>query len=193
MTRLEDVAKQVIEAGAPALGTALFGPLGGIAGTVLARTLGAKDKSPQSIAEAIVNTPPAELKEKLHVAEEEYKEVQLSALELQKLGVSEVNQTMRLEAELNAKTPDKWWGKWRTWMANALVVECFFWPPLIAFAVFYGYTQELLLLSGMVMLWWTLRFGMLGVQVATGSTERKAAMGVNPAGLIQSAVRAIKG
>lgn len=48
-----DLAKQVIGLGAPILGTALGGPLGGAAGRILAQAVGATEVTPEAVAKAL--------------------------------------------------------------------------------------------------------------------------------------------
>lgn len=51
---------QLIKLGAPILGTAIGGPLGGAVGTVLAQTFGAADETPEAISAAVQADPQAE-------------------------------------------------------------------------------------------------------------------------------------
>lgn len=50
---------QLIKLGAPILGTAIGGPLGGAVGTVLAQTFGAADETPEAISAAVQADPQA--------------------------------------------------------------------------------------------------------------------------------------
>lgn len=50
---------QLIKLGAPILGTAIGGPLGGAVGSVLAQTFGAADETPEAISTAVQADPQA--------------------------------------------------------------------------------------------------------------------------------------
>ncbi len=81
---------------APALGAALGGPFGAIAGSVMATTFGV-DPSPDSVAEVLKNNK--ESKEKLMELEYEYKKtVVTSEKDIENKYLDEVNNTMRHEA-----------------------------------------------------------------------------------------------
>lgn len=51
-----DLAKQVIGLGAPILGTALGGPLGGAAGRILAEAVGATEPTPEAVGKALATS-----------------------------------------------------------------------------------------------------------------------------------------
>ena len=51
-----DLAKQVIGLGAPILGAALGGPLGGAAGRILAEAVGATDATPEAVGKALTTS-----------------------------------------------------------------------------------------------------------------------------------------
>ncbi|HAO40293.1 MAG TPA: hypothetical protein DCR53_06975, partial [Afipia sp.] len=52
------LAKQVIGLGAPILGTALGGPLGGAAGRILAEVVGASEPTPEAVGKALPSCGP---------------------------------------------------------------------------------------------------------------------------------------
>lgn len=56
-----DQVKQFLAAVAPELGTALGGPLGGYAGSLVARALGAKSNKPEDLAVAVQNATPDQI------------------------------------------------------------------------------------------------------------------------------------
>jgi phage tail tape-measure protein len=58
-----DLAKQVIGLGAPLLGTALGGPLGGAAGEILAKALGSEAPTPAAVQASMPSADPAKLAE----------------------------------------------------------------------------------------------------------------------------------
>lgn len=69
---LSDQVRQIIEVVAPTLGTALAGPLGGVAGTFIANKLGAKPNDTQAIESAVMSGSP-DVMLKLKQADNEFK------------------------------------------------------------------------------------------------------------------------
>lgn len=185
-----DLAKQIIGLGAPVIGAALGGPLGGAAGQILAKTLGAPSAEPEVIQSTIQTMPAEDVRAAVATAESQWQ------TELAKLGavqVSEVNQTMRAEIAAAAARPDGWWGNWRTQLAQTLVLETFVWPAVIVYAIVFSPTASSALFQagGLIMTWWGARFGVLGVHVWTGSAERRTAITGETGGVIGAVVKAI--
>jgi hypothetical protein len=179
----KDVAGKVIAAGAPVIGGALFGPLGGMAGQVLAGALGA-EPTPQAVARKIADAPPAEVEaaEKKALAELEamarVAEAELSARSAVAIaGVEQVNATIRATAG-----GDGLLGKWRGVHAWELTAECPLWFALFAYCLVFDPSalNALVAASGLVSVYIGARFGVLGVHVWQGSNERQAATRVLP-------------
>lgn len=188
---LLDLGKKLVALGAPVIGAALGGPLGGAAAKVLADAIGAPSEAPDVIAKTIEATPAPVVQEKVSQAESQWAEAVKANAELAKVQVQEVNKTMRAEL---AATPNGWWGRWREWLAIVLVAECVLWPILIAFCIVTGRVDGLVLLSALIMTWWAARFGAIGVHVWTGSHERRTAMtGQTSDSAIAAAIKAITG
>lgn len=96
-----DVIKSVL----PWIGTALGGPLGGVAAEAVGKVLGMKDSTVENIKATLSGMPPEELvKLKLAELEVQLKMQELGVksvfdlAELEVKSLSEVNQTMRVEA-----------------------------------------------------------------------------------------------
>lgn len=182
-----DLAETLARVGLPTLGTAIGGPLGGVIGKAVADALGT-DATPEAVNEA-VTADPAAASVALAPVEAEIAKAQ-SAVGVEQ--VKQVNETMRAEIATLAATPDKWWGTWRTQLAQMLVFECPVWVGLIVWSIASGHANDLMNLSGLIMTWWAARFGVLGVHVYTGSQERRMAMnGELPPGIIKQIVGAI--
>ena len=88
-----DLAKQVISLGAPLLGTALGGPLGGVAGEILAKAVGSVTLTPSAVQTAWPAVDPAKLAE----AEARWIELIRAEAETQRVAISETQQTIRAE------------------------------------------------------------------------------------------------
>jgi hypothetical protein len=100
---------------APLLGTVIGGPGGAAVGSLVANVLKVKDE-PESIAKALESVTPNQRAELIKLQEDNRHE--LAKLTLQKAvsdnerdakTISEVNQSIRVEAQ----QPDTWAGKWR--------------------------------------------------------------------------------
>jgi hypothetical protein len=189
-----DLAKQVIGLGAPILGTALGGPLGGAAGKILAEALGAAEATPAAINEVLTkaqtdSTAAAEAASAAHAAEDNW----LAALaDAGKAQVGEVGQTMR--AEIASNDPLQRW--WRPFYALELTLfECPAFAVVLGRGLWDGKPQiieGLATLSGLIMTYMAARFAVLGVYVTGRSKEKKAALsGEAVPSLVGEVVKAI--
>jgi hypothetical protein len=192
-----DIAGPIAAAGAPTLGKILGdllpipggSILGEWAGKAVAEALGV-EPTPEAVAEAVATKPAPEVAAALAPLESEAIVKWRAQAEVGKAQVEAVNETMQAEA----KRADGWWGQWRTQLAQMLVLECPVWVGLIVGCIWFGKVTELVSLQGLIMTWWGARFGVLGVHVWTGSTERRTAMTGQPvAGAIAGVVKAIRG
>ena len=170
----KDLAAKVIGLGAPALGQALGGPLGGAAGKILAEALGA-DAQPSAVDDALSRTDPVASA----VAESAARQAEAQWLamlaEVARVQVTQVAQTMRAEASSN--DPLQRW--WRPLYALELTLfECPGFAVALFHAVWSGEPQTvngLVNLSGLIMAYMAARFGVLGVYVSGRSREKQAA------------------
>src|SRR4051812_24082178 len=103
----KDVAAKVVSLGAPMLGTALGGPLGGMAGKVLADAFGAAAATPEAV-HAAISDKAADLKLAAEAAQKAESEWVSAVAESGKQQVSEVGETMRAEAA-SEDVLQRWW------------------------------------------------------------------------------------
>jgi hypothetical protein len=169
----KDLAQTVIGLGAPMLGTALGGPLGGLAGKILADAIGASSATPSAVNDAIAErgANSAFAMEAALKAESEWHGA-LAAIG--KAQVAEIGQTQR--AEIASGDPLQRW--WRPLYALELsLIECPAFALVLLHAIWTGHDagiNGLANLSGLLMTYFGARFGVLGVYVS-GRTREKAA------------------
>lgn len=192
---------ELIKAGAPVIGTAILGPMGGtiggILGDIVARSLGVEN-TPDAIDNAIKTMPPDQLAAKLSAAESEavarysfLTEQAKAQADVAKVQVEAVNETIRAEASAN----NGWWGNWRILLAWTLVMETIMWPPVMVYCIVFAPASltAFVAASGVIMAWWGARFGVLGVHVWTGSNERQAIVTGEAPSVVKTIAKAIKG
>jgi len=182
-----DLAKQVIALGAPLLGTALGGPLGGAAGQILATALGSATATPGAVQTALPGADPAKLAE----AEVRWIETIRTEAETQRTAISETQQTMRAEIASN-DVVQRWW---RPVYAFELTFECAALWTVLVHEFWTGDIQTINALVGATALfvtYWGFRFGVLGVYIS-GRTREKvcAATGQDAPGALEKLVRAV--
>jgi Holin of 3TMs, for gene-transfer release len=162
-----ELAKQVIALGAPMLGTALGGPLGGAAGRILAEVVGAASVTPEAVGKALPTCGP----DKIAQAESNWAEAIRAEAEAQRGAIAETQATIR--AELISEDPLQRW--WRPLYAFELTLECAaLWAVLVhEFWVGNMTTINALIgATGLLVSYWGFRFGVLGVYVS-GRTREK--------------------
>jgi hypothetical protein len=173
-----DLAKQVIGLGAPVLGTALGGPLGGLAGKILADALGATAPTPAAVSDAIAKaqadpSAAAQAADAARAAEANW----LAALaEAGKAEVAEVGQTMRAEAA-SGDPLQRWWRP--LYALELTLLECPGFAVVLGHGLWNGKVEiinGLANLSGLIMTYMAARFGVLGVYVSGRSREKQAAL-----------------
>src|SRR6476659_10606933 len=103
----KDVAANVCSLGAPMLGSALGGPLGGMAGKVLADAFGAAASTPEAV-HAAISDKAADLKLAADAAQKAESEWMYALAQIGKQQVSEIGETMRAEA-MSEDTLQRWW------------------------------------------------------------------------------------
>ena len=169
----KDVASKVIGLGAPLLGEALGGPLGGAAGKILADALGS-DPTPSSVDVALSKTDPVAAAVAASAARQAEAEWLTKLAETGEAQVHEVNQTMRAEVSSDNRLQSLW----RPLYALELIAECSGFAVALGHALWHGEPQTVngfANLSGLIMAYMAARFGVLGVYVSGRSREKQAA------------------
>lgn len=182
-----DIAKQVIGLGAPILGTALGGPLGGAAGRILAEAVGATDVTPEAVGKALATGGAGQIVQ----AENTWAEAVRAEADAVRGSVAETQATIR--AELGSE--DMLQRLWRPLYALELTLEC---GALWTVLVHEFWTGDMTAINaligatGLLVSYWGFRFGVLGVYMS-GRTREKvcAATGRNDPGLLGKLVKAV--
>jgi hypothetical protein len=182
-----DLAKQVIGLGAPILGTALGGPLGGAAGRILAEAVGATEPTPGAVGKALATSGTGQIAQ----AENTWAEAVRAEAEAVRGSVAETQATIR--AELDSE--DLLQRLWRPLYALELTLEC---GALWAVLVHEFWTGDMTAINaligatGLLVSYWGFRFGVLGVYMS-GRTREKvcAATGQNDPGLLGKLVKTV--
>ena len=162
-----DIAKQVIGLGAPILGTALGGPLGGAAGKILAEVIGATDTTPEAVGKALATSSADQIAQ----AENAWAEALRAEADAAGRSVAETQATIR--AELASEDALQRW--WRPLYAFELTFECAaLWIVLVHefWTGDMGAINALIGATGLLVAYWGFRFGVLGVYVS-GRTREK--------------------
>jgi len=182
-----DLGKQVITLGAPMLGTALGGPLGGVAGEILAKAVGSVTPTPAAVQSALPSADPARLVE----AEAQWARMILAEAETQRIAIAETQQTIR--AEIASEDAVQRW--WRPFYAGELTLECAVLWLVLIHEFWTGDIQTINALieaTTLLVAYWGFRFGVLGVYIS-GRTREKvcAATGQDAPGVIEKLVKAV--
>jgi hypothetical protein len=162
-----ELARQVIALGAPMLGAALGGPLGGAAGRILAEVVGAANATPEAVGKVLPTCSP----DKIAQAESNWAEMIRAEAEAQRGAIAETQATIR--AELISEDPLQRW--WRPLYAFELTLECAaLWAVLVHefWAGNMTIINALIGATGLLVSYWGFRFGVLGVYVS-GRTREK--------------------
>lgn len=184
-----DIAKQVIGLGAPILGTALGGPLGGAAGRILAEVVGASDATPEAVGKALATTSADQIAQ----AENTWAEAIHAEAEAARGSVTETQATIRAEL-ISEDALQRWW---RPLYAFELTFEC---AALWIVLVHEFWTGDMTAINalvgatGLLVSYWGFRFGVLGVYVS-GRTREKVcvATGQDAPGVLDKLVKAVTG
>ena len=173
----DDLAKHVIGLGAPLLGAALGGPLGGAAGKILAEALGASEPTPQAVGNLLnrVQADPAAAAQAAEAARAADAPWQAALAEIGKAQVTEVAATQRAEI-----ASGDWLQRcWRPLYALELsLIECPAFALTLLHALWLGHEPGIngfAALSGLLMTYFGARFGVLGVYVSGRTREKQAA------------------
>ncbi|MDO8981381.1 MAG: 3TM-type holin [Afipia sp.] len=165
-----DIAKQVIGLGAPILGTALGGPLGGAAGRILAEVVGASDATPEAVGRALTTSSADQITQ----AENVWAEAVRAEAEAVRSSVAETQATIR--AELSSE--DLLQRLWRPLYALELTFEC---AALWVVLVHEFWTGDMTAINaligatGLLVSYWGFRFGVLGVYMSGRTREKVCA------------------
>ena len=182
-----DLGKQVIALGAPMLGTALGGPLGGVAGEILAKAVGSLDLTPAAVQSALPAADPGKLAE----AEAQWAEMIRAEAETQRTAIAETQATIR--AEIASDDAVQRW--WRPLYAFELTFECAALWIVLVHEFWTGDIQTINALIGATALlvsYWGFRFGVLGVYVSGRTREKVSAVtGQDAPGAIDRLVKAV--
>lgn len=166
-----DVARQVIARGAPVLGAALGGPLGGAAGAILAEALGGTSSNPNDLHDAI-NTPTVPVPDVAFAqAEERWIDLLRAQAEEARIAFEQSHETIRQEI-LSGDALQRWW---RPVYAFELTLECaLLWSAIVRGLWLGDVTALNAMIGGTALLvaYWAFRFGVLGVYVH-GRTQEK--------------------
>lgn len=187
----KDVAAKVVSLGAPMLGTALGGPLGGMAGKVLADAFGAAAATPEAV-HAAISDKAENLKLAAEAAQKAENEWMSALAEIGKQQVSEVGETMRAEAA-SEDVLQRWWRP--LYALELSLIECPAFALTVLHALWSGHDvgiNGLANLSGLLMTYFGARFGVLGVYVSGRTREKQAAItGEDAPSIIGTVVKAV--
>jgi hypothetical protein len=173
------IAKKVIGLGAPIIGRALGGPLGGMAGDVLAKVLGV-EPTPDAVSDRLSKMTPEQIaavdaaaSEKWNAVARMFEAEAEAAARVGEANAREVNETIRQTAQ-----GDGLLGKWRGVHAWELTLECFLGFILLWICIiFWPETFKIILeANAMISMYFSARFGVLGVHTYVGSKERQASL-----------------
>jgi hypothetical protein len=170
-----DIAKTVIGLGAPVLGTALGGPLGGAAGKILADALGAAAPTPEAV-HAAITARGADLAFAAEAARKAESEWLAALAEVGKLQVSEVGETQRAEIASEDRL-QRWWRP--LYALELSMIECPAFALTLLRALWLGHEPGITgfaSLSALLMAYFGARFGVLGVYITGRSREKQACL-----------------
>jgi hypothetical protein len=185
------VAAKLVSLGAPMLGTALGGPLGGMAGKVVADAFGAAAATPDAV-HAAISDKAADLKIAAEAAQKAETEWMSALAEIGKQQVSEVGATMRTESA-SEDVLQRWWRP--LYALELSLIEC----PAFALTLLHalwsaqdGAINGFANLSGLLMTYFGARFGVLGVYVTGRTREKQTAItGDDAPSLVGAVVKAV--
>jgi len=185
------VAAKVFSLGAPMLGTALGGPLGGIAGKVLADAFGAAAATPDAVHAAITDKA-ADLKLAAEAAQKAESAWMATLAEIGKAQVSEVGETMRAEAG-SEDALQRWWRP--LYALELSLIECPAFTVTLLHALWTGHDagiNGLANLSGLLITYFGARFGVLGVYVSGRTREKQTAItGEDAPSIVGTVIKAV--
>lgn len=179
------IAKQIIGLGLPVLGTALGGPLGAAAAAIIAKWLGLPTTAtPMDINNALNSNPNDVLIQKLKSAEAEYIAAVQAEADVAQVELEQTGATTRAELTAAGLLGGKLGrfivalqASWRPVFAYQTIVEC----TVMGFVASYEIlTSDVAILGavlqyqGVIIAYWSMKFGLLGVY-SWGRTREKLA------------------
>jgi hypothetical protein len=187
----KSVAAKLVTLGAPMLGSALGGPLGGMAGKIVADAFGAAAATPDAVHAAIIDKG-ADLKIAAEAAQKAEAEWMSALAEIGKAQVSEIGETMRAEA-VSEDVLQRWWRP--LYALELSLVECPAFAMTLLHALWAGHEAGIngfASLSGLLMTYFAARFGVLGVYVSGRTREKQSAItGEDTPSIIGTVVKAV--
>lgn len=181
------LARQVMALGAPLIGTALGGPLGGAAGQILAEAVGAATPTPEAVQAVL----PVAAPERLGEAEARWADALRAEAEAAGMAATEMQRTIR--AELAAEDVVQRW--WRPLYAVELTLECATLWAVVLYRLYAGDAAPLAMLldaTALLMAYWGFRFGVLGVYMSGRTREKVCAVtGQDSAGILGGLVKSV--
>lgn len=168
-----ELARIVIARGAPILGAALGGPLGGAAGQILADALGADGGDAAQVRDALGREAEAAQAPVIAQAEQRWIELLRSEAVAAQLAITQTHETIREEMR-SADLLQRWW---RPIYALELTAECALVWACVVHGFWRGDTSVFNALAagtGLAIAYWGFRFGVLGIYVG-GRTREKLA------------------
>lgn len=166
----DEVARLVIARGAPVLGTALGGPLGGAAGEILAEALGINGAAPAQVRETLANRDAGT---STSLAEAEARWVATVQAEAESSRAALADTHARAVAEMTSGDRLQRW--WRPLYAMELTLEC----AVLSLSIAHGFWRGDVILfnalssgAGLAVAYLGFRFAVLGVYV-NGRTQEK--------------------
>jgi hypothetical protein len=188
----KSVAGKLVTLGAPMLGSALGGPLGGMAGKIVADAFGAATATPEAVNTAIASKSGADLRIAAEAAQQAEAQWMSALAEIGKAQVSEVGETMRAEATSD-DTLQRWWRP--LYALELSLIECPAFALTLLHALWSGHEPGIngfASLSGLLMMYFGARFGVLGVYVSGRTREKQAAMtGEGMPSIVGTVVKAV--
>jgi hypothetical protein len=185
------VAAKLVSLGAPMLGTALGGPLGSMAGKVVADAFGAVAATPEAM-HAAISDKSADLKIAAEAAQKAETEWMSALAEIGKRQVSEVGETMRTESA-SEDALQRWWRP--LYALELSLIECPAFALTLLHALWSGHDAGIngfANLSGLLMTYFGARFGVLGVYVTGRTREKQTAItGEEAPSIVGAVVKAV--
>ena len=190
-TDWKDIAAKVVGLGAPMLGSALGGPLGGVAGKIVADAFGAAAATPDAVHAAITDKA-NELKLAAEAAQKAESEWMSTLADIGKTQVSEIGATMRAES-VSEDMLQRWWRP--LYALELSLLECPAFALTMLHALWVGHDTGIngfANLAGLLMAYFGARFGVLGVYVSGRTREKQTAMtGEDTPSIVGTVVKAI--
>jgi len=190
-TDWKDIAAKVVGLGAPMLGSALGGPLGGVAGKIVADAFGAAAATPDAVHAAITDKA-NDLKLAAEAAQKAESEWMSTLADIGKTQVSEIGATMRAES-VSEDVLQRWWRP--LYALELSLLECPAFALTMLHALWVGHDTGINgfgNLAGLLMAYFGARFGVLGVYVSGRTREKQTAMtGEDTPSIVGTVVKAI--